>query len=278
MTIVYSAILPHGFNLIDDIYPNQGEKWNNLIVAMKTVASEIFAADPEVLIIASPHNLRIDGQIGIITSEWLEGTWWNEDKTENAHLKHKCDREFGKAIYDRLKKENLPAVSVNYGAAGGDYSAMKMDWGTLIPLWYINKKYASENREVPPVVLITPSREIPCDNLVQLGSILNGLTLSNGNKAVYIASCDHGHAHDPDGPYGYHPASKVFDDQICDLIRTNTLEKLLGLSEEFIDQAKPDSLWQMLILLGILMVTELQNDLCVYECPEYYGMIVASYK
>ncbi len=278
MVIQYSAIIPHGFNLIEDIYPNQGEKWDNLINAMKTVASEIFTADPEVILLASPHNLRIDGQIGIITSEWLEGTWWNNDKTESVHLKHKCDREYGKLICERMKKENLPVVSVNYGAAGGDFSAMKMDWGTLIPLWYINKKYYEENKEVPSVVLITPSREIPWDNLVQMGTILNGLSISNGKKAVYIASCDHGHAHDPNGPYGFHPASKVFDGQICEMIKNNNLDKLLDLSDEFIDQAKPDSFWQMLILLGILQTTDLRNDICVYECPEYYGMIVASFK
>ena len=62
------------------------------------------------------------------------------------------------------------------------------------------------------------------------------------------------------------------------MIKNNELDKLLDLSEAFIEQAKPDSIWQMLILLGITNVTELQNDLCVYECPEYYGMIVASFK
>ena len=103
MTIQYSAIIPHGFNLIDDIYPNQGKIWDKLIGAMKTIALEIYEADPEVIIIASPHNLRIDGQIGIITSEWLEGSWWNEDHTDYVHLKLKCDREFGKKIYDSFK-------------------------------------------------------------------------------------------------------------------------------------------------------------------------------
>jgi len=278
MSINYSAILPHGFNLIEDIYPNQGEDWQNLTKALKNVSSEIFSMNPDVIVIASPHNLRIEGQIGIITSEWLEGMWWNEKQSENVHLKIKCDRTFGKQIYERLKEDNIPAVSVNYGAAEGDLSAMKMDWGTLIPLWYISKKYAEENKEIPPVVLITPSREIPWENLVRLGTALNGLATKDGKEVVFIASCDHGHAHDPKGPYGFHPASAVYDKQICDMIKENHIEKLLELSEEFIDHAKPDSFWQMLILLGILNVTNLKNDLCVYECPEYYGMIVASFK
>jgi aromatic ring-opening dioxygenase LigB subunit len=278
MTLKYSTILPHGFNLIEDIYPNPDIEWKELIDSMKTIAQEIYSSEPQVIIIASPHNLRIDGQIGLITAEWLEGTWWNEDKSLKAELKVKTDRETANLIYARGKQLKLPIVAVNYGAAGGDISSMKMDWGTLIPLWYINKVYEENNKEFPPIVLITPSREIPWSDLVELGKLINGVCVNNEISTVFIASCDHGHAHYPDGPYGYHPASKVFDEQILSWIKNSELEKLLTLSPEFIEQAKPDSFWQMLILLGILEVTDLKNDMCVYGCPEYYGMIVASYK
>ena len=277
MSIKYSAILPHGFNLIEEIYPNPNNEWKELIDSMKEVAESIYNANPQVILIASPHNLRIDGQIGLITSEWIEGTWWNDDKTKKAELKVRTDRETSKIIYQRAKELSLPIVAVNYGAAGGEYSTMKMDWGTLIPLWYVNKIYKRNNEVIPPIVLITPSREIPWENLVELGKMMNGVCVNKGITSVYIASCDHGHAHDPDGPYGFHPASKVFDDQIINWIKSSELEKILTLSPEFIDQAKPDSFWQMLILIGILEVAELKNKLCVYGCPEYYGMIVASF-
>lgn len=278
MAINYSTILPHGFNLIEKIYPNPNDEWKQLIEAMKLVAKEIYEVDPQVILIASPHNLRIDGQIGIITSEWIEGIWWNDEKTKKAELKFKIDRNTSDLIYQRAKMMDLPIVAVNYGAAEGEYSSMKMDWGTMIPLWYVNEIYKQNKKDVPPVVLITPSREIPWSNLVDFGKMMNGVCVNNKIKSVYIASCDHGHAHDPDGPYGYHPASKVFDNQITELIQKNELNKILTLSPEFIDHAKPDSFWQMLILLGILEVSDLNNDLCVYGCPEYYGMIVATYK
>ncbi len=278
MTIQYSAILPHGFNLIEDIYPNPDKEWKELIDSMKRVAKSIYDANPQVLLIASPHNLRIDGLIGLITSEWIEGIWWNDDKTKKAELKVKTDRKTSEIIYQRAKELNLPIVAVNYGAAGGEYSIMKMDWGTMIPLWYVNNVYKENNKEIPPIVLITPSREIPWEKLVELGKMINGVCVNKGINAVYIASCDHGHAHDPDGPYGYHPASKVFDDQIIKWIKNSELEKILTLSPEFIDQAKPDSFWQMLILIGILEVTDLTNKMCIYGCPEYYGMIVASFE
>ena len=277
MSLKYAAMLPHGFNLIPELYPEEEAEWQRLINAMEKISEEIVLKDPEVIILASPHNLRIDGYIGIITSEWLEGTWRNQNKTKKVTLRLKCDRDFANLLYNRTK-DRIPIVSVNYGAAGGDYSEMKMDWGTLIPMWSIYKKYKEKNKAVPPMVLITPSREIPWKNLVYLGHTISNICEKENINAVFIASCDHGHAHDPDGPYGYHPASKVFDEQMCSLIQKNQLETLLELTPEFIEQAKPDSFWQMLILLGIVERSNLKNELCLYECPTYYGMIVASFR
>lgn len=277
MPINYSAILPHGFDLIPELYPNTGEDWKKLIKGMEDVAKEIFACKPDIIVIASPHNLRIDGQIGVITTEWCHGTWWNEEKTKSVELKFSCEREFGLTLYETIKQANLSAVSVNYGAADGEFSSMIMDWGTFIPMWFINQVYTKNKLEIPPMVLITPSREIPWEDLIEVGRIINQLSISENKEVVFIASADHGHAHDEEGPYGYNPASKMFDDKVCQIIQRDELHKLLDFTEVFIDHAKPDSLWQMLILQGILEETYLRNNLFIYECPTYYGMIVASF-
>ena len=60
-----------------------------------------------------------------------------------------------------------------YGAAEGEYSSMVMDWGTFIPMWFVNQEYTKNKQEVPPIVLITPSREIPWENLIDVGKIIN---------------------------------------------------------------------------------------------------------
>lgn len=278
MPINYSAILPHGFDLIPELCPNLGENWKNLINGMEEVAKEIFISKPDIIVITSPHNLRLDGYIGVITTEWCQGIWWNEEKTKSVELKFSCEREFGKLLYENIKNADLPVVSVNYGAAEGEYSSMVMDWGTFIPMWFVNQEYTKNKQEVPPIVLITPSREIPWENLIDVGKIINQLSINENKEVVFIASADHGHAHLEEGPYDYNPASKIFDDKVCQLIERDELHKLLDFTEVFIEHAKPDSLWQMLILQGILEETYLRNNLCIYECPTYYGMIVADFK
>ncbi|MHA1260423.1 MAG: hypothetical protein ACTSRO_12475, partial [Candidatus Heimdallarchaeaceae archaeon] len=228
--------------------------------------------------LASPHNLRIENYIGIIRSEWCEGSWENEEETKSINLKWKINRDFSTLLYKACLSRNIPVVAVNYGAAEGDVSSMKMDWGTLIPLWFVKKEYEKQRLSPPELVLITPSREIPWENLVELGKKIVELSNKENKNVIFIASADHGHSHDPNGPYGYNKASSEYDDKVCELIRTNNLNEILNFTPQFLEKAKPDSFWQLLILLGIIEKTELKRSRCVYECPTYYGMIVADFE
>ncbi|GAH88435.1 unnamed protein product, partial [marine sediment metagenome] len=176
------------------------------------------------------------------------------------------------------KENKLPVVAVNYGAASGEFSTHKMDWGTLIPLWFIQEAYKANNKSPPLIVLVTPSRDIPWDNLVHFGEIISQVSDEYEKEVVFIASADHAHTHDEKGPYGYNPAAKEYDGLVTEWIKNNKMDNLVGLSEDFIESAKPDSIWQMLILLGIIRSKDLKNKDCVYECPSYYGMIVASFQ
>jgi aromatic ring-opening dioxygenase LigB subunit len=47
---------------------------------------------------------------------------------------------------------------------------------------------------------------------------------------------------------------------------------------EFVERAKPDSLWQMLILYGALELTPMKGELISYQVPSYFGMLVASFE
>ena len=87
---------------------------------------------------------------------------------------------------------------------------------------------------------------------MKLGELLVKVAEESKKRVTFIASADQGHAHDKNGPYGYDPNSKKFDDFIISIIKENQLERLLDLSSDFIESAKPDSPWQLAILIGIL--------------------------
>jgi len=96
-------------------------------------------------------------------------------------------------------------------------------------------------------------------------------------RVALIASADHGHAHDAEGPYGFDPAAKEYDDRIVDLVREDRLGELLGLDAAFVEAAKADSFWQMLMLHGALG-DRWQGEFLSYEAPTYFGMLCAAYE
>jgi len=62
-----------------------------------------------------------------------------------------------------------------------------------------------------------------------------------------------------------------------DAVKDNNLNRLLNLNQQFVENAKPDSIWQIAILIGVLEQAQLQGTFISYEAPTYYGMLCAAY-
>src|SRR5206468_774449 len=78
------------------------------------------------------------------------------------------------------------------------------------------------------------------------------------------------------GPYGGHPAAKAFDKLVVDAVRVSDLDRLLDVPDTLLEDAKPDSWWQLLMLNGALG-RDWQAELLSYEAPTYYGMLCAAF-
>jgi aromatic ring-opening dioxygenase LigB subunit len=175
-------------------------------------------------------------------------------------------------ILDALAQAGLPATGVSFGSNDPSTAVAPMDWGILIPLWFMG------GRHDPPVplVVVTPARDLPGSVHVAAGKAIAGAAERSGRRVAFIASADHGHAHLEGGPYGYHAAAAEYDALVGELIRTDRLGGLLEISAETVENAKADSWWQMLMLHG---ATEgWRGRLISYEAPTYFGMLTAAYE
>src|SRR6185312_7340489 len=105
----------------------------------------------------------------------------------------------------------------------------------------------------------------PLDEHVRAGRALARAAGGSGKRVALVASADHGHAHDPDGPYGYDPAAAAYDERVVELVEENRLGELDGLAE-LVEAAKADSLWQLAILHGALG-ERFDVELLAYEAP-----------
>jgi aromatic ring-opening dioxygenase LigB subunit len=271
MGVVFACIAPHGAEIIPELAGNQLEAFAETRRGMEELAALFKKQRPETVILATPHNLRLEATIGVVTTEFTDGTL--EENGRSVKLRYACDRELARIILENAKKSNLPVVGANFGTSEGSASCMPMDWGTLIPLWFLIGQVSDAQR----VIIATPSREIPLQTLVQFGQVIGETAEASDRRVAFVASADQGHAHKADGPYGFHSASKEFDEIMQRAVLSNDLESLFALKPEFVENAKPDSLWQIAILHGVLNRVPLAGRLLSYEVPTYFGMLCASY-
>lgn len=192
------------------------------------------------VIVVTPHNMHVEGHFAVAVS---------------GHVgEHEVDRELALRLVDEIRGAGLPVVGVSYGGNDPAEAQLPIDWGTEIPLRYVPARR---------IVVIAPARDRPLEEHIRLGELLRGHDL--------IASADHGHAHDPDGPYGFHSAAAEYDRRFQELVPVGDFRPLA----ELVGDAKADSLWQLLVLQGA--TGGRGGELLAYAVPTYYGMAVARF-
>jgi aromatic ring-opening dioxygenase LigB subunit len=228
--ISFAAIAPHG-----DI-----DATPELLAAMEELGRRCRA---EVAVVVTPHNVHVEGHFAVVTAARVG--------------EHETDRELAHTLLAGARAAGLPALGVSYGGNDPNQAVMPVDWGAEVPLRFL---------QAARVVVVAPARDRPFAEHVRLGEVITGL---DGDLAL-IASADHGHAHDPEGPYGFDPAAAAYDARLLELLAESPLD--FEPLAELVDAAKADSLWQLLVLQGAVRGPA---ELLAYAAPTYYGMAVA---
>ncbi len=274
MTLRYACIAPHGTELIPRLASSSSErKFLPTRKGIRQLARNISAARPHSIIVASPHNLRLAGKIGIVVAENSTGVV-NNSRGKSVKLTAKCDTGFARELLKKAVQKGLPVVGANYGTSEGLASNMPMDWGTLVPLWFPIK----EQKLKPRILIVTPSREIPLSENLRFGKVIAALAEKSRKRLVFVASADQAHTHLKSGPYGFSKAASKYDQLVCEAIAGNKLSSLLDFDGQLVEAAKPDSLWQLAMLAGVTSVIGMRPTLYSYNVPTYYGMICAGFE
>jgi len=262
--LLSGAIMPHG----DAVLTNPADRGPlaSLCENLEAIGAEIARSRPEVIVIASPHHLRLQGRIAIITSSYLEGGVGGGGNATSLRLR--VDREGARAVEEEAAHMGLPMTACGYATADeSDLSVLPLDWGTLIPLSFVARA-----GDLPPVILVGPPRDIGLDPLRAFGAaVRRGLA---DRRFTLIASADLAHAHDPEGPYAFSPEADVYDGEVRLACESGDLSRLSALSPDLIEAAKADAPWQLAILEGALGHPVLPTHVA-YACPTYFGMLSA---
>jgi aromatic ring-opening dioxygenase LigB subunit len=266
MSIVFAAIAPHG-SLPEA--PVEGADATH--EALAELGRRFDAARPDATIVLTPHNVHVEGHFAVVLAGTLAGRLAEFDAPE-VELTCPVDLELATEVVVALHDDAIPVVGASFGANDPGAAIAPMDWGVLIPLWYLGGRTEPQ----VPAVVVSPARDRPLEEHLRAGQAIARVALGSGKRVALVASADHGHAHDPDGPYGFDPAAAEFDAKVVELVREDRLEGLLELDPAVVEAAKADSWWQMVMLHGALG-DGWRGEFLAYEKPSYFGMLCAAY-
>jgi aromatic ring-opening dioxygenase LigB subunit len=266
VSLVFAAIAPHG-----TLPEAPVENADATHAALAALGERFDASQPDTTIVLTPHNVHVEGHFAVVLAGTIAGSLAEFDAPGVA-LSCRVDLELAAQSVVALHDDDIPVVGASFGANDPGAATAPMDWGVLIPVWAMGGRH-----EPPvPVVVVSPARDRPLEEHVRAGRALGRAVEASGKRVALIASADHGHAHDASGPYGFDPAAAEYDARVVELVRQNRLGGLLDLDPAFVDAAKADSWWQLLMLHGALD-DGWSADFLSYEASTYFGMLCAAF-
>ena len=271
MPLVFACIAPHGSIAIPEAKPKDRPSLASATTAgFQELGRRFAAAEPDVSIVLTPHNIHVEGAMAVIDAGAVSGdlAQWGTPISMRIGI----DRELALSIRDAIRAAGIPVVAVSYGANDPVTAVFPMDWAVLVPAHFMGGRSAPQ----VPVAVVAPARDLADDVHVRAGEAIGRAAAASRKRVALIASCDHGHGHDAKGPYGFTPKSKEFDEAVVNLIRDGDGPRFSRLGSAFAREAKADSYWQMLMLEGALGHAW-KGELLSYEAPTYFGMLCAAY-
>jgi aromatic ring-opening dioxygenase LigB subunit len=271
MALVFGAIAPHGGLAIEEACaPEERGLAAATRAGMLELGRLFAAARPQAVVVATPHNVHIPASMGVIVSSRVAGQL--AGAPPSIALDVPTEMTLAWLVLKALVAKGVPASGISFGGNDPADAVAPMDWGVLIPLWFMG------GRAEPPVplVVITPARDLSAKDHINAGAAVAEAAGESGLRVAFVASADHGHAHDLRGPYGFDPAAQQYDQLICNLVRDDHMDRLADIPLELVESAKADSWWQMLMLHGAT-AKGWSGRLVSYEAPTYFGMLTAAY-
>ena len=271
--LVFGAIAPHGhLSIPEACSPQEQGIAPATQQAMAEIGRRFDAAHPDVTVIVTPHNIHVEGHFAVIVAGKVAGSLsgWTQASVE---IDDATDRDLAIDFIKGLRDAGIPALGVSYGGNDAASATAPMDWGVLVPLWFTGGR---SNPQVP-VVVISPARDRSSEEHVRAGKVIAEVAAASGKRVAFVASSDHGHAHQASGPYGFDPAADEYDNRVVELIKAGNLGGLLDIDPALVSAAKADSFWQMLMLYGAIG-DAWNGEFLSYEVPTYFGMICAAYQ
>ena len=223
MSVLAAFMVPHPPLIVPEVGKGDERQIAETASAYEQVAAEVAALKPDTLIVTSPHSVMYADYFHISPGSGAEGSF-RQFRAPGVRFSERYDTELVKRICALADAERFPA-----GTLGERDAAL--DHGTMVPLWFIRKRYAGGK-----LVRIGLSG-LPLAEHYRLGQLVAQAAEDTGKRAVLIASGDLSHKLQEYGPYGFAREGPEYDRRIMDVCGRAAFGELFDFEESFCEKA-----------------------------------------
>lgn len=223
MSIIAGYMVPHPPMIMSEIGKGREKDIQDTIDAYESVAEDIASHRPDTIIISSPHSIMYADYFHISPGSKAYGdmaAFYAPEVSFSADY----DTELVTEICNIADERMFPA-----GTLGEKNNTL--DHGTMVPLYFICKKYTDFK-----LVRIGLSG-LPYSEHYIMGQYIKEAVERSGRRAVYVASGDLSHKLQSYGPYGFAKEGPQYDERIMDVMGNARFDELLDFDEGFCDRA-----------------------------------------
>ena len=237
MSILAAFMVPHPPMIIPEIGKGSEKQIQETVRAYERVADEVAQLEPDTLIFTSPHSVMYADYFHISPGRSVSGSF-RQFRAPGVRFSEQYDTELVKRICELADAQDFPAGTL------GERDA-SLDHGTMVPLWFIRKRYAGGK-----IVRIGLSG-LPLTEHYRLGQIIAQAAGYTGKRAVVIASGDLSHKLQDYGPYGFAKEGPEYDRRIMDVCGRASFGELFDFTETFCEKAAECGHRSFVIMAGV---------------------------
>ena len=270
---------PHGPEIVPVAGRPHPEPFHRLHEALLDAGKAVASQKTDLLIVLSPHSYALADDYLLFLSERYQNLIYDLSESNifgdiASRTLWPAERSAAEKLLAMLVAQGLPVQGIMHGTFT---FPITLGWGEGVPLHYL----APEGQPRSVVITLPRKRLTGLDemqsDLMRMGEVfLSFADVYPGNVSIVI-SADLAHAHQASGSYGFHESAPVFDSLAKEWVASPSEEKLVQMLP-LAGTARVCGMAGMRVAQTIFNARPMTCRQLVYECPTYYGMLMARWE
>ncbi|MDH7478520.1 MAG: AmmeMemoRadiSam system protein A [Syntrophomonadaceae bacterium] len=269
------GLAPHPPIMVPEVGRGREQEVSASLRAMARLGGEVAAADPEVIVVITPHGPLFQDAVALAGTPELKGDL-GQFGAPRVSFAFPNDLELVELLAKEAEAEGIATVTMTEARARRFSVGTSLDHGVMVPLYFVRQAYRRAEKPMHCRLAAVTYGLLTLEELYRFGIALQRAVEKAGRRAALIASGDLSHRLTADAPSGYHPEGAVFDREIARITAEADVLGLFSLSPQLCERAGECGLRSFTVAWGAMDGCRAEPEVYSYEGPFGVGYLVAN--